>query len=166
MAGAVIRPLPMAELIDALRARRVPLRPWRAVALGMVRAVALFGAAATTLCLVFDPRYRDFANALHAIPALAFLLLALAAKRRYPRPSWVADLAEERMLASFLAVGSVAVAVGEGLANYQALAWAALALLFAMAIFIDAPGSRVAAIYRRTIASAPSSSPPAAGSGT
>ena len=166
MAGSVIRPLPIAELIDALRARRVPLRPWRAVALGVVRAVALFGAAATTLCLVFDPRYRDFANALHAIPALAFLLLALAAKRRYPRPSWVADLAEERLLASFLAVGSVAVAVSEGLANHQALAWVAQALLFAMAIFVDAPGSRVAAIYRRTIASAPSSSPPAAGSGT
>ncbi len=166
MAGAVIRPLPIAELIDALRARRVPLRPWRAVALGVVRGVALFGAAATTLCLVFDPRYRDFANALQAIPALAFLLLALAAKRRYPSPSWAADLAEERLLASFLAAGGVVVAVNDGLVNHQALTWAALALMFGMAIVFDSSGRPLASIYRRTIASAPSSSPPAAGSGT
>jgi glucan 1,3-beta-glucosidase len=166
MAGAVIRPLPIAELIGALRERRVPIRPWRAVALGSVRAVALFGATATTLCLVFDPRYRDFANALHAIPAFAFLLLAFAAKRRYPSPAWAADLVEERLLAIFLAIGGLAVAVSEGLANHQALAWAAVALLFVIAIFLDASSSRVPVSYRRIIDNAPSSSPPAAGSGT
>ena len=166
IAGAVIRPLPLAEFIDALREQRLPARSWRALALGLTRAIALFGAAATTLCLAFDPRYRDFANALHAVPAIAFLLLALAAKRRYPDQPSIADLIEEKMLAIFLALGGIAVAVREGLVNDQAMAWTALALLLAIAIFVDAPGSRVTAIYRRTIASAPNSSPPAAGSGT
>jgi glucan 1,3-beta-glucosidase len=166
MAGAVIRPLPIAELIEALRARRGPARPWRVVALGSVRAITLFGAAATTLCLVFDPRYRDFANALHAIPAFAFLFLAFAARQRYPGAPAPADLAEERLLAIFLAVGGIAVAVSEGFANHQALAWAAGALLFGIAIFLDSTSSRAPVSYRRTIDSAPSSSPPAAGSGT
>ena len=166
MAGAVLRPLPIAELIEALRAGRLPIRSWRAVALGLCHAVALFGAAATTLCLVFDPRYRDFANALHAIPAFAFLFLALAARRRYPGACRAADLREEKLLAIFLAIGGLAVGVSEGAANHQALAWAAVALLFSGAVFLDASSSRVPASYRRTIDSAPSNSPPAAGSGT
>jgi hypothetical protein len=69
------------------------------------------------------------------------------------------------LLAICLAVGGIVVAVSEGFANHQALAWAAVALLFAIAIFLDA-SSRVPVSYRRTIDSAPSSSPPAAGSGT
>jgi uncharacterized membrane protein YoaK (UPF0700 family) len=128
----------------------------------MARAVALFGATATTLCLVFDPRYRDFTNALHAVTAFAFVALAIAS-----RPARVCEnLPEERLLAIILAAGGIAVAVREGFANHQALTWTALALIFAIAIYLDASGKRAAARYRRTMASAPSSAPPAAGSGT
>jgi exo-beta-1,3-glucanase (GH17 family) len=161
-AGGNVRPLPMAELLEALRGRQLPAPPWHETALGVVRAVALFGATATTLCLAFDPRYRDFANALHAVTAFAFVALAIASR---PARAWE-DLAEERLLAIILAAGGIAVAVREGFANHQALIWAALALILAIAIYLEASGSRAAAPYRRTMASAPSSAPPAAGSGT
>jgi hypothetical protein len=152
----------MAELLDALRDRQLPARPWPETALGMARAVALFGATATTLCLAFDPRYRDFTNALHAVAAFAFVALAITS-----RPARVYEnLPEERLLAIILAAGGIAVAVKEGFANHQALIWAALALILAIAIYLEVSGSRAAASYRRTMASAPSSAPPAAGSGT
>jgi glucan 1,3-beta-glucosidase len=162
VAGGTVRPLPMAELLEALRRRRLPARPWPETALGAVRAVALFGATATTLCLAFDPRYRDFANALHAVTAFAFIALAIASGPARARE----DLAEERLLAVILAAGGIAVAVREGFANHQALTWTALALIFAIAIYLEAFGRRAVAPYRRTMASAPSSAPPAAGSGT
>ena len=161
-AGGTVRPLPMAELLEALRGRQLPSRPWPETALGAVRAVALFGATATTLCLAFDPRYRDFANALHAVAAFAFVALAIASGPARARE----NLAEERLLAIILAAGGITVAVREGLVNHQALTWTALALMFAIAIWLDASGRRAAAPYRRTMASAPSSAPPAAGSGT
>jgi exo-beta-1,3-glucanase (GH17 family) len=162
VAGGTVRPLPMAELLEGLRQRRLPARPWPETALGVVRAVALLGATATTLCLAFDPRYRDFANALHAVTAFAFVALAIAS-----RPARACeDLAEEKLLAVILAAGGIIVAAREGLANHQALIWTALALIFAIAIYLEASGKRAAAPYRRTMASAPSSAPPAAGSGT
>jgi glucan 1,3-beta-glucosidase len=161
-ASGTVRPLPMAELLEALRRWQLPARHWRETALGAVRAVALFGATATTLCLAFDPRYRDFANALHAVPAFAFVALAIASG---PTRAW-GDLADERLLAVILAAGGIAVAIREGLANYQALTWTALTLIFGLAIYLEASGKRAAAPYRRTMASAPSSAPPAAGSGT
>ncbi|HYN38813.1 MAG TPA: hypothetical protein VES39_06160, partial [Rhodospirillales bacterium] len=49
-------PLPIAALLTAMRRRQRPAGPWRATALGAVRATVLFTAAASTLCLVFDPR--------------------------------------------------------------------------------------------------------------
>ena len=157
-----VRPLPMAELLEALRGRQLPARPWPETALGVVRAVTLFGATATTLCLAFDPRYRDIANALHAVTAFAFLTLAIAAGPARARE----DLAGEKLLAVILAAGAIVVAVREGFANHQALIWTALALMFAIAICMEASGKRAAARYRRSMASAPSSAPPAAGSGT
>ena len=159
--GSPVRPLPMAELFEALRRRQLPARPWPVTALGVVRAVALFGATATTLCFVFDPRYRDFANALHAVTAFAFVALAIASRPARIRK----DLAEERLLAVMLAAGGIIVAVREGLANHQALIWTALALMFAMAVYLETFAGR-AALDRRTMTRAPSSTPPAAGSGT
>jgi glucan 1,3-beta-glucosidase len=160
-AGRTVRPLPMAELAEAVRRQRPPARSGPETALGVLRAVALFGATATTLCLVFDPRYRDFSNALHALPAFAFVALAIACWPERVR----GDLAEERLLAVILAAGGLIVAVREGFANHQALIWTALALMFATAIYLEAFAGR-AALDARAMARAPSSTPPAAGSGT
>jgi exo-beta-1,3-glucanase (GH17 family) len=169
VAGTPEAPLPIAALDVAARARRLPGRPWRETALGLVRAVALFETAATTLCLLFDPRYRDFASALHAVPAAAFLALALAQRHAGAGVAGgvAGDLAEERLLAAFAAVGGIGVMLNEGLANHQALAWTAVSLLFAAAIAVERHGQGTrAAPYRLSSASAPSSTPPAAGSGT
>jgi len=167
-AGRITPPLPISDLLAAARGRHLPAAPWREAALGSLRAITLFGAAATTLCLVFDARYRDFTTAVHAVPALAFLLLSLAARRRRDGAAPAApasDLAEERLLATVLAAGGIAVAVLEGFANHQALAWSATALLFALAVALDRGGAPALVRYRRSSAIAPSSTPPAAGSG-
>jgi glucan 1,3-beta-glucosidase len=93
----------------------------RRAALGLVRLAALYGAAATTFCLMFDARYRGFPVALYALPLIAGAVL-----------SWIADgdrepaTVEDRLLATVLAFGSVAVAVSEGMENFQALGWAVL----------------------------------------
>ena len=98
--------------------------------------MALFGATASTLCLIFDPRYRDFSTALLALPALVFLPLAIAARgeRSGRGMKTLADQREERLLAAVLGVGGLVVAWREGPANHQALAWMAMALVFAGAI--------------------------------
>lgn len=173
-AGRATPPAPISALLAAARRRQRPAAPWRATALGGLRAITLFGATASTLCLVFDGRYRDFTTAVHAVPALAFLLLALAAWRWRRRAAAGADpaadgpagdLAEERLLAAVLAAGGIAVAVLEGFANHQALAWSATALLFAAAVALDCRDVPAGLRYRRSSAIAPSSVPPAAGSG-
>ncbi|MBK8174428.1 MAG: hypothetical protein IPK66_03845 [Rhodospirillales bacterium] len=136
----VVCPLSMEAWIAALRRGRLPDSAWRPAALGLVRAVSLFSAAASTLCLVFDPRYRDFPSALYAIPAIAFLLLAIV-RRRTARHGVSAislpTLAEERLLATVLAAGGLVVAVQEGIDNHQALGWTAMALVFAAAVVVD-----------------------------
>jgi glucan 1,3-beta-glucosidase len=162
-----LSPLPAEALLEAIRRFRRPAAPWREAVLGAARTAALFGAAASTLCLLFDARYRDFAAALIAVPAFSFLLLALAARRR-PRGGGGerADLGEERLLAAVLAVGAVSVAISEGMANHQALAWAGVSLVFSVSVMIDrGRQQQVAARYRRSSAMAPSSAPPAESSG-
>ena len=79
-------------------------------------------------------------------------------------PLWRAG-PQRSPLAAVLAAGGIAVAVLEGLANHQALAWSATALLFAAAVALDRGGAPAVARYRRSSAIAPSSTPPAAGSG-
>jgi exo-beta-1,3-glucanase (GH17 family) len=159
-------PLPMAELIACARSGRRPGRlapaAWRQTALGAIRAAVLFGAAASTLCLVFDPRYREFANALYAVPGAGFLLLAALSSGGRHRKYGPADLREETLLAGELALGGLAVLVREGLQNHQALAWTATVWLLAAAVAVERWRSRR---YPRATASAPSKAPPAAASG-
>lgn len=170
--GSAVRPAAACVLLDALHRRSWPARPWRETALGAVRAAALFAAAASTLCLVFDPRYRDFAAALYAVPALGFLLLSAASRAPGPsaaRPRRLASGSgmglEERIVAAFLAAGSIALVVRQGLENHQALAWAAMGLAFAAAIFGAPQEAAAGAPERRATATAPSSTPPAEASG-
>ena len=94
--------------------------------LGSLRFALLFGAAAASLALAFDPRYRDFPLALVAPPAVAFALLA-----------WVVGASaeiEERALAAVLVVTAPVIVLREGFANTDALAWAALCLAFAAGV--------------------------------
>ncbi|MBK8211748.1 MAG: hypothetical protein IPK78_19140 [Rhodospirillales bacterium] len=166
VAAASPMPQPIAALLGAVQSRRWPVGAWRDTALGVLRAVALFDAATSTLCLLFDPRYRDFSTALLAVPACAFLLLTLAGRYWRGRDGMPdADLREERLLAVVLTLAGIAVAVLEGAANHQALAWGATAVLFALAILLDRRGKGAAANHRRNSVIAPSSAPPAASSG-
>ena len=176
LAGKVrVSPLPAITLFEAIRSFRRPAAPWRETVLGAVRFATLFGATASTLCLLFDARYRDFAAALLAVPALAFLLLAVAT-RRAPGGAGEeraelgdrgdgGDLREERLLATILAVGAVGVAISEGMANHQALAWVGASLVFSLSVMVDRAAQRTAARYRRSSTMAPSSAPPAESSG-
>ena len=103
--------------------------------LGSLRFVLLFGAAAASLALAFDPRYRDFPLAILAPPAVALALLA-----------WVGRAsaeAEERTLAAVLVAAAPVIALREGLANTDALAWVALCLALAASVWQRrAPGPR------------------------
>ena len=103
--------------------------------LGTLRFALLFGAAAASLALAFDPRYRDFPLAIFAPPAVALALLA-----------WIAGAsaeAEERTLAAVLVVTAPVIVLRESLANTDALAWVALCLALAASVGQRrAPGPR------------------------
>jgi glucan 1,3-beta-glucosidase len=99
--------------------------------LGSARFAVLFGAAATSLALAFDPRYRDFPLAIFAPPAVALAALA-----------WVGNASaevEERALAAVLVAAAPAIVLREGLANVDALAWAALCLALAASVWRPRP---------------------------
>jgi glucan 1,3-beta-glucosidase len=140
---------------EALR----PLAAWQSVRagkagegdalLGGLRALFLFGAAVLALLLVFDPRYRDFALPLHAVPAVAFALLAFAGAAGEP------DV-EERVAAAWLALSAPIVIAVERPDNLHALAWTAVAAAYAV------PVLSVWLRSRRTSTSAPSANPTAA----
>ncbi len=118
--------LPARDVLAVLRSRSFRVFRGLDPALGLVRALTLFSAAIVTLGLVFDARYRDFPVAVHAVPALAFLVLVCC--RREGR---AADFREEILLAWVLAVGGAAIVLLEGVANHQALAWAAVNFILA-----------------------------------
>jgi glucan 1,3-beta-glucosidase len=100
-----------------------------ALALGAARFLVLLTAAATTLALIADPRYRDFPTAVTLVPAAAFALLSLWNGQTASGPP-----AEERLLAWVLLVGAVAIVASEGLANVQSLGWSAAVVLLAAAV--------------------------------
>jgi glucan 1,3-beta-glucosidase len=136
-----------------------PLAAWRRVRagdagdadvlLGGLRALFLFGASVLALLLVFDPRYRDFALPLHAVPAAAFALLAFAGAAGEPE-------AEERVAAAWLAFSAPIVIAVERPDNLHALAWGVIAAAYAV------PVLSAWARSRRTSTSAPSANPTAA----
>jgi glucan 1,3-beta-glucosidase len=91
----------------------------------------------SALALAFDPRYRDFPFAPLTSAAVPFLLLSLlSGAPASPRAR------AELTAAIVLAVASVAIAIQEGMQNWQALwtAAALLALAFTLARARAAPG--------------------------
>ncbi len=123
---------PVRDIVAALRSRT--FRAFRGLdfAIGLVRGLTLFGAAVVTLGLVFDARYRDFPVAVYAVPAVAFVVLSFC--RRGNR---AADCREEILLAMVLAAGGSAIALLEGFANHQALAWAVVNFILAGTVAYD-----------------------------
>ena len=118
--------MPALDILAALKSRTYRSLRGLAPALGVVRALTLFGAAVVTLGLVFDARYRDFPVAVYLVPAIAFAVLVLC--RRENRE---ADFREESLLACVLAAGGAAIILLEGFANHQAMAWAAVNFILA-----------------------------------
>ncbi len=122
-------PLSPAPAAAVARWFRTDASPWSMAErlLGSLRAVLLFGVAAAALALAFDPRYRDFPLAFAAPPAVALALLAWAAG--------TSAEVEERALAAVLVATAPVIVLREGLANTDALAWAALCLAFAVSVW-------------------------------
>lgn len=139
-------PMPLRNVIEVCR------HPFRATftkqtLLGLAQFAGAFAAAAVTLELIFQARYRNFPLAGFLIPAVGFALAAIAGRRLgtqdHGRP-------EEACLAAVLLIGSVLVLVQEGIQNPEALAWAAAAILMA-APWVPALGPWMSALLRAPV---------------
>ena len=93
--------------------------------LAVLRLVFLFGAAAMTVLLVFDARYRGFPVALYALPLMSLALMLAAGFR-----TSVIDV-EESVLATIVLAGSIVFIPKEGLANLQSVTFGLQSILFA-----------------------------------
>lgn len=131
--------VPMAASYAVARGDRLPgiaraLDPsyWRepdrvAVVLAALLAATMVAAIHVALGLVFDPRYKDFPLAALVGPVIALAVLALVDNPAPDRPG-NAELAA----AALLTGSAVFVTLNEGIANWQALSFAALLLLLAL----------------------------------
>jgi hypothetical protein len=97
--------------------------------LGWLRLLTLFGIAATSLCLAFDGRYREFPVAAYAPAVGCFLALAWLGRGHTRNQARGHGGAREEAALAVVAVAAAAtVLVGEGLGNTQALAWTGVVL--------------------------------------
>ncbi|MET0659657.1 MAG: hypothetical protein ABW110_16035 [Steroidobacteraceae bacterium] len=94
------------------------------------RMIFLFGLAYLGLLLTMDPRYRDFPLIAAILPAMTLWLhsLLVPANARAGQPF------EELLLACWLVVASVWVAIAEGFENLESLAWCGVCLLVALTV--------------------------------
>ena len=97
------------------------------VVVAALLAATLVAAIHVALGLVFDPRYKDFPFAALLGPVTALAILALADNPGPPRPGGA-----EIAAAALLTGSAVFVTLNEGIANWQALVFAALLLLLAL----------------------------------
>ena len=130
--------VPLAAAYAVGRGHRLPglahaLTPssWRAqkcidVGLSALLAATIVAAIHVALGLVFDPRYKDFPFAALLGPVTAFAILALADNPGPLRPGGA-----EIAAAAVLTGSAVFVTLNEGIANWQALLFAALLLVLA-----------------------------------
>ncbi len=126
-------PAPAIEIIGAIRGRRFAA-PWTLPrTLGLLRLLTMFGVTATTLCLVFDGRYRDFPVAAHAPAVICFVFLACSGRGR----AIAHDLREEVVFASLAVSGAGAILAVEGLANHQAIRWAVVVAAMAAMVVVE-----------------------------
>jgi glucan 1,3-beta-glucosidase len=112
-----------ARALDAAHRRHSNLVEVVVAALLIATTVAAIHVA---LGLVFDPRYKDFPLAALLGPVTALAVLAFAGTTP-PRPGGA-----EIMAAALLTGSAVFITLNEGIANWQALAFATLLLLLAL----------------------------------
>lgn len=121
--SGAIRPASLAETLVWLRR---PHYGWfdRALTLGLLQGLTLFGATAISMQMLFDPRYRDFPTATYLIPAIGFAVLSwLQNCRAAPNTPSHPDYREERWLACLLFGAALISGIREGFANYESLGW-------------------------------------------
>ncbi|MFN4283397.1 MAG: glycoside hydrolase family 17 [Alphaproteobacteria bacterium] len=127
------RPAHVAEALLWLRRPRFGQLADRALALGLLQTFAVFGAAALSMQLLFDPRYRDFAVPLYLIPAVGFVWLNWLQRRAEGGNAMdlmtAPERREERWLAVIGAFCAVVTAMKEGPLNVEAMGWTLVALL-------------------------------------
>jgi glucan 1,3-beta-glucosidase len=125
-----VQPVPSAARVFRRLAPRWKVGQRSRSMLALARMVLLFGASYVGLLLTIDPRYRDFPVSAIVLPTIALWLHALieADRSRAERPC------EEILLAYWLVIASVWVAVAEGFRNLQALTWCALSLWMALTV--------------------------------
>lgn len=131
-AGGGVRPASIAATLDWLRRPRIG-RFDRALTLGLLQTLTLFGATSIALQLLFDPRYRDFPTAAFLVPAVGFALLSWLQDRRLADGAQrIANSVEERWLACLLALSAIITGIREGFENWESLGWMATALIIAL----------------------------------
>jgi exo-beta-1,3-glucanase (GH17 family) len=97
------------------------------VVVAALLVATMIAAIHVALGLVFDPRYKDFPLAALLGPVTALAILAFAGNSPPPRPGGA-----EITAAALLTGSAVFITLNEGLANWQALAFATLLLLLAL----------------------------------
>jgi glucan 1,3-beta-glucosidase len=113
-----------APALDPSRWRRSKLVEVVTAALLAATMVATIHVA---LGLVFDPRYKDFPVAALLGPVVALAIVALCGNQELSRPGNA-----EHAAAAVLTGSAVFITLNEGIANWQALAFAGLLLLLAL----------------------------------
>ena len=120
-----VSPAPVAACLDWLRSPRA--KPFgRALGFGLLRLSVAVSALVVSLCLAFDPRYRDFPIAAFAVPAVAFAGIALVRGEAFARRQ---NYREESVLAFLFAVSAAIILVNETPLNLAADLWGAIELL-------------------------------------
>jgi glucan 1,3-beta-glucosidase len=97
------------------------------VVVAALLVATMVAAIHVALGLVFDPRYKDFPLAALLGPVSALAILAFAGNSPPPRPGGA-----EITAAALLTGSAVFITLNEGIANWQALAFATLLLLLAL----------------------------------
>jgi len=129
LAGSGARPTAAVALVERIRKGRLRGMANPADGLGWLRLLTLFGIAATSLCLAFDGRYREFPVAAYAPAVGCFLALAWLGRGHTRNQARGHGGAREEAALAVVAVAAAAtVLVGEGLGNTQALAWTGVVL--------------------------------------
>lgn len=130
-------PAPASEIIDVIRHRRLASLWTLPRALGLLRLATMFAVSATTLCLAFDGRYRDFPITASAPAVACFVVLA------WSRRGAADGLREETVFAALALAGAGVILAVEGLLNHQAIGWAiVVAAMAAIVVLERAPWRR------------------------
>ena len=126
-AGAT--PAPIAQTLAWLRSPRFKHLD-RTMALGLLQCLTLFGAAAISWQMLFDPRYRDFPIPTYLIPAVGFAVLYwLRNHRPVAALETQPDYREECWLAYLIAGASLINVLREGYLNGESLLWTGTVVL-------------------------------------